>query len=512
MRRPYEMRLQRFSALWLVLAVALLVRWVGIDHEVAEHYYLDEGTYVHHAQKILGGEFFERRFVYPHFLYYLYALLMWLADRAGVLFSDAVRLLWQVEEPLAQRWLLCRLAVATLSAAASVPVYRIGTRLSGAFGGVAAAALWIACPSLNQSAHLLISDAPAAAFAAFALERASRLVEREHWRDYLWAGLFAGLAAGTKYPAGTVAVAILAVWAWQRARSRRWGWGLLIAGTAALAAFVATTPSLLVHFRHALTGEQGIFFGVRQYGEGGWIGVMPRSQAAFYGGQLLGDWGVPALAGGIAGWFLLRPEARRHALALAPFPLAYLVLVAGAMNMVVVRNLFPALPALAALLGAGVGTLAARAGRRWGVAVLVLALAWPAWATARQSVALARDGTRVLARDWMLANVRPGSRLLKESYTPDFPAGAFALTKGRFAARLSVDEIQAAEIEYVLLSENAFGRFFSDDTREVEEHHLEFRRTYERMFREFTLVREWQPSATRDGPRLLLYRTAPGPG
>jgi 4-amino-4-deoxy-L-arabinose transferase-like glycosyltransferase len=498
--------LSRRPLLWLLL-LALAVRWIGVDHEVAERYYLDEGTYIHHAQKILGGELIERRFVYPHLLYYLYALLIWVADRAEPLFGVAVRLIWGVEEPLAARWLLCRLAVATLSALAVVPVYRMAARLAGSPGGVAAGALWIACPSLNQSAHLLISDAPAAAFAAFALERVSRLVERESWRDYLWAGFFSGLAAGTKYPAGTVAVAIVAVWIWLRLRRRDWNSGLAVAGAAALGAFLLTTPSILVHFRHALFGGQGIFFGVRQYGGGGWIGVMPHSNAAFYGEQLASDWGWPALVAGVAGWWALEPLARKRALLLAPFPIAYLLLVAGAMNMVVVRNLFPALPALAALLGAGVGALAGRI-RRPAVAALglVLVLAWPAGATALQTVALARDGTRVLARDWMLANLPGGARLFKESYTPEFPESSFAVSKSRFAARVSFEDLEAAGIEYVLLSENAFGRFFSDDVREVEEHHREFRAAYERMFREFELVREWRPSRVRDGPRLLLYR------
>ena len=60
-----------------------------------------------------------------------------------------------------------------------------------------------------------------------------------------------------------------------------------------MVAFVAATPSLLVFPRLAFFGDRGMLFGARQYGAGGWLGVMPQSNALYYG---------EIVAGASGGW------------------------------------------------------------------------------------------------------------------------------------------------------------------------------------------------------------------
>jgi hypothetical protein len=580
-----------------LVALSLAVRFAGIDSEVSGRYYLDEGTYYHHATAIDGGELLTRTFVYPHLTYYADALTLWAAARFPAVVAALARRLYGLDEPLAVAWLLLRGVVALLSALTVVPVFRIAERLGGgggaavagevgeggpaaaagggSIGGIAglagtprtgraagalAAALLILSPLYNEGSHLNTCDVPSAFFAAVCLLFAARLAARESARGYALAGIAAGLAAASKYPAGLVALAIAAVWIGWRLRRRDWNGGLAWAALAALGTVVAVMPSLVAYPDFAFGGERGVFFGARQYGRGGWLGVMPESNAAFYAGQLLWSFGWPAVAAGLSGLALLAVRAlragrtggdaravrdtpasaggRRRApvaagpLWLAIYPAAFLFLITS-MNMVVKRNLYPVLPILAAYLGVGIAAwlepateLAGGAGgwppappsrprlrAAWRVAAagLLLACVWPpAELTARQTIAYVRPTTREDAAAWIGLHLPPGASLVKESYTPDFPAGRFAVSQQRLAGRIPIPELRDPQNDYLLLSSAAYARFrdpaalFTDTQRELA-------RRYDEIFRTFPLAKEWVPGELQLGPVLRLYRIEPDP-
>jgi hypothetical protein len=518
-----------------LLAISLLVRWLGVPHEVGEGSYLDEGTYISRALKVNDGEVLQMRFAYPHFLYYLYAFVFWLAQQFWGLVQAVSGLLFGLTDPSPVRRLLARFAAAGIATLAVWPAWRIAERLAGRIAGWAGGLLIVAAPLFNSDAHLLISDVPAATFAGLCLLPLIGLREEETHRRYAASGILAGLAAATKYPAGTVALAIVGSWAAARFRRRDlphrrpWHWGLFTAAAAAMLTFLAVMPSLVVYWRHAWTSDQGLLFGLRQYGGGGWFGVVRRSDALFYLGRLIENWGIVALVGGAVGCVLIAAQSRRRGMFFEwlVFPLAYFVLIA-AMTMSVTRNLDPLLPPLAGLLGAGLAVLAqrlasilaaraqnvpsgekrVRAAAWMKVMVPALALVPPIAATALQTVSLCRPGTRVVAREWIEANVPPGATILAEHYTPTFFSGRQrVIVARRFLPTWEFERMQREGVQYLLLSNGAYGRFFNDDLVRTNDWPVTYRAAYETIFREFELVAEWQPSAVRDGPKVSLYRT-----
>ncbi|HVT57042.1 MAG TPA: glycosyltransferase family 39 protein [Thermoanaerobaculia bacterium] len=542
-------RRSRAAVLPALVLLSLAVRLAGIDSEVTGRYYLDEGTYYHHASRIDDGEPLLRSFVYPHFTYYADALTLWLAARFPAAVASSARTLYGLEEPLAVSWLLLRLVVALLSAATVVPVFRIAERISSPAAAALAAVLVVLSDLYNEGSHLNICDLPAAFFATLCLLFAARLLDVESARDYVLAGVAAGLAAGSKYPAGFVALAVVAVWLRWRIARRDLRPDLLWAGLAAAATVLLVMPSLLVYPESALWGKQSILFGARQYGRHGWLGVLPGSNLGFYADQLAWSFGVPALVLGGSGLLFLGRRRVARLLWLAPFPAVFFLLIVS-MNMAVKRNLYPIIPMLAVFLGVGIArwlellaprpagaaapcaaerpaqpasrrALLARfpllPGRvrrplRWLAAAAVLALTlWPAAdLTARQTIGFVTPTTREAAAAWIGAHLPAGAAIVKELYTPDFPPHRFAVAAERFVGRIPIPDLRGPDNDYVLLSSAAYSRFrdpaalFTDNQRQIA-------RRYEEIFTTFPLVREWIPGELQLGPVLRLYRIDPDP-
>ena len=266
-----------------------------------------------------------------------------------------------------------------------------------------------------------------------------------------------------------MAIAILAVWLRGAWRARRVTAGLLWAAGSAIAVFLLCNLALLVYPKLAFFGERGMFFGVFQYAGEGWLGVVPRSPALYYLQALAESFGWPALIAGTVGLVLaVRQGTGRKALWLLPFPVFYLALLL-AMTVAVKRNLYPVLPALAALLGMGVATVIAGLPARWLPRVVLSAavLLAPLAATVSQTAGFARPGTRVLARDWIREHVPRGAAIVKDDYTPDFDAGEYATwrAKGiRFVGQMPDTILAAPELDLILVSGAAYQRFF--DRRE----------------------------------------------
>ena len=505
---------RRVLALVALIAVSLAIHVIGIEHEVGDGYYHDEGTYRHHANEINKGNYLRDSFFYPHFLYYLDAFATWMASLAHQPLLAVSGWVYGIDDWGVFCRLLARLITGVLAGLTVVPVYLVAERLAGIWAGCAAGLL-ISCSTVyNAGSHINTSDVPSAFFAALAFAAAGRLLDGESRGGYAMAGIWAGLAAGTKYPAGLAALAIVAVYLYWRIRERRFGWGLLWAGIPSLLVFLATTPGLALYPSISIFGAKGALFGARQYSTGGWIGVVVDSNAAYYFQLVVQSFAWPAIVLGVAGLLLLRRGQRARALWLLPFPALYLWLIIS-MNMVVERNLYPALPPIAVFLGVGIAALAtwlgerAPAARPWVASALgAVCLLPPMVSVAAQDLAYTRDSTRQQANAWMHENLPFGARIFKERYTPNLSPIAFQVEKTRWIGSYSVADLVAADLDYVVLSSDAFERFLRPELH-FKDYHKVAEANYREIFETLELVAEYVPSRTRLGPRILVYEVPP---
>jgi hypothetical protein len=501
---------------WVValLGLACLTFFTGLQREPTGRYFADEGTYLNHAQQINGGRLLRPWFVYPHLLFYLDAFALWLAGLLGRAWPALARLVWGVEGDPAFSVLATRCVTAACGALTLLPVSAAARRLGGlAAAGLAAAAIALS-PTYVEVAHLSVSDVPAGLFAALTFAAAAALLGAESRRGYLAGGAAAGLAAGSKYPAGLAAVALAAVYLHWRLGDRRLRPGLFWAALAAIAAFLLSTPSLLA-FPLAVYrgGGTDILYGLRQYALGGWAGVVHASNTAYYGRELVHALGWPLIVLGAAGFVWRCREARRLAAWLLPFPVLYLGLVVS-LQVAVRRNLFPALPALAALLAAGAAgwlALARRAPspaarRLLPVAIALLCLAPIALTTAGWLARTLRPTTREEAAAWIAAHLPPGSSIVQEQYTPRL-GPAFTTRHPRFVSRLTPAELRDPRHDFVFLASDAYERFFRTDDPANQDREAPGR--YREIFERCEVWREWTPGRFQDGPKLSLYKLDP---
>jgi 4-amino-4-deoxy-L-arabinose transferase-like glycosyltransferase len=512
--RAPEVKAGRLLVICVVLS--FVIRLLGIDWELSGRYYQDEGIYYAAAQAINEGDLYPESFIYGHLTYYAAALVLWVQDLFANSLLRLAGLFFDVSDQTGLSWVLLRGLSAICSALTVVPVFQIARRFGGLVAAGIAAGLVVFSSLYNEVSHLIISDVPAAFFATLCLLFVSRLIDRERLSDYLWAGCAAGLAAGCKYPAGVVAIAIPAVWIYWRIKTRSWSWSLLQAGLTSVLTFLATMPALWSRTDSAFAGAgKDFFFGLRQYSKGGWIGVTPTSNTVWYGEKMSENFGLPALIVGGLGLLVLQQRTRRQVLLILPFPAIYLGLITS-MNMVVKRNLQPALPIVAAILALGIVAWIDRFGpsrlQARGVLVtllVVVVLAIPVGRTVAQDLSMVRPSTRELAVDWINRNVPRGAAFVQEEYTPKLDYKKYQRMKRRFAARYTLEEITDPTWDYLLLAGPAFYRFL-DPANWTEPHHEEFARRYRKMF-EFELVRDFAPGKTRFGPQILLYKIDPDP-
>lgn len=499
-------------ALLVLVLLSFALRWIGLSFELTTHFHNDEGTFLAVAKDIQAGELLPQRFHYPHLLYYLSAFGLWFQGLFPAALNGLAAALFGVPEEHASV-LLLRLLTASLSALTTIPVFLAARRVAGLWAGLLAGALIALSPTYNEVSHLAISDVPAGFFAALTLFFVARLVDGENLRDYLLAGGSAALAAASKYPAGVVAIAIVAVWLYWRLRRRDFNFYLLWSGLGSIATLLLVMPALWLRFSSVIggPGQHDILFGYRQYALEGWIGVVVESTGAYYLKGLAAAFGAPALLFGALGLLVLEPRSRRRALVLLPYPIVLIALLM-AMNVVVKRNMQPLLPAVAIVLGVGLSAWLSRLERHRApdyaaLMLCLLFLAAPAVRTVAWDVSRTRPGTSQLAVEWIDAHVPQGSAFVKEAYTPDLNRRRYLWRQARYAARLTLDEIRDPRWDYLLLARNAHQRFLAEDKR-LKPHHQVYAGRYQEMF-DLELVERFQPGWLRSGPDLLLYRTDP---
>ena len=406
------------AILWIVVLLAAALRlfpvWFGLPFPHARP---DEAVAVAHAMDVLAGDFNPRFFHWPSLTFYLFATVLGVASLGRrLLASDPVL-------PPDVALILARSTVAIAGTATVFVLYRLGRRIADLQTGVIAAGFLAVAILHVRDSHFAMTDVLMTLFVTASLALLVRAVDAavttasgERLAAFAQAGLVGGLAASTKYNAAAVVAAMGAAQLvlWKERRARPWvprTWLPSVAFVAAFAAgFVLATPyavldygkfsaDLIFDFTH-LSGGHGINLGR------GWLYHATRSLP--YGT------GVPIFAAGMLGIPLMVWHYPRSAVILILFAAAFYTAI-GSGYTVFFRYVLPLVPIICLTAAVAVrrtaSWLALRTGIAHGrlVAALLIIVAGPALVNSVWfDVLLARTDTRVLAGEWLAANLREG--------------------------------------------------------------------------------------------------------
>lgn len=392
-----------------IIGVGAFVRLFRLDAGLPEVVHVDSFKFVDEAARMAaGGGLRPERFQYPGLFTYALALVYKLGSVDSVYWKHLVSH-----------------AVAALSGVALIPATFVAARrLCGRGGALLAAGLAAVCIQGVTLSRIPSPDNLGAVFVTLALWAV--LAPRPGWRPYVLAGVFAGLAIGSKFNGLYVLpfVALAATVGPGRSGLKVGAPRIVAALLIAVVVFTLTTPFFWLETAEYLDRLK-LEAQIQRWGQvgriqDGWLDYLfsttPTWEQPWLSTSLLGNLGLPGLvvllfALGLA----LCGRGGRGALVCALFFLVYLVLISGPGRLKAYRFLMPILPIGYALIG----WMVERALRRWPwrlrpvlATVGVVVLLQPAFLTGRLVVHASRPLTNELAAEWIRDHVPPGSRVL----------------------------------------------------------------------------------------------------
>jgi hypothetical protein len=407
--------------LTVVLAAALGLRLWGIGHGLPYAYNADENAhFVPGAIGLFGHGFHPHYFVNPPgYTYLLHAVFaVWFGGREGVSSAYATH--------PTEVFVVARVTAAVVGTVAVWLLYCAGARLVDRRVGLLAAALLAVAFLPIFYSHLALNDVPTLAPIALSLWGTAGVLRRGHPLDYAIAGLGLGLACATKYTGGIVLLPLLAATAIQLTSGGRRGGavrGIVLAGVLALGAFLVANPYAVLDFAAFRDGLQHQSSAAED--EAGKLGLTQDSGQLYYLWTF--TWGlgwVPLVAAALGGLAMLAWD-RRLALLLIPAPVLY-ILFMGTQQRFFGRWLLPVFPIVCLMAAWAIVYAAQVAGRRAPVLRptlyalgAVLLLGQGAVYAMHNGLVLSRPDTRNLARDWLVANVPPKTKIVVEPVVPD---------------------------------------------------------------------------------------------
>lgn len=440
-------------ALWAILLAALWLRIDGIGFGLPALNDPDEPLFMMTALEMLQKQSFDPGwFGHPGTITF-YSLAAVIAAVGGIgvatgRFADGDAFAAAVYADPGILFLPARVMIALCGVLCVWLVFRLGKKFGGARVGLAAAAMLAVNAVHIDYSQIIRTDVQASVFMLFGAVAAVGIAERGRARDYLLAGLCAGLACATKWPAATILVTVLGAWAY-RSRSARGWYGPILAAGAALVTLVAVSPYLLIEHATVIANLSGE---ARAAHPGATGGGFFANLGWYVANPLLSSFGVGGLALAALGLFWGSGRARLWAFVFLPFCLLFLVMIA-AQTLRWERWIVPLLPfaaiAAARALCALAELLPPHRSRPLALPAALLVLMVPMLGEARIAAAERRHDTRQMASTWLRTHAPPGSSVLIEHAAFDLLASPFTLrTAMGSAGCVDVRDLLGGQIRY----------------------------------------------------------------
>jgi 4-amino-4-deoxy-L-arabinose transferase-like glycosyltransferase len=488
----------------LIVAVGAVLRFWGLAGGLPSSLGVDEPQIMTRSLAMVKtGDFNPHFFDYPGLYLYLQAAVIVARFLAGAS-AGAWSSLAQVTDYDFYLW--GRALTAAFGTATVYLVYRAGTRW-GTSQALIAAAVFAVLPIHVRESHYVLTDVPMTFFVALALVLSLRAHEQGSLPAFAWAGVAAGLAAGTKYT-GWVSILMPLVAAATLPVSRPGRWRHMLAGVAGFsAAFLLAAPFTVLDLPGFLDGFGHLAAAVPRRAmsaDPGWQVYLKHLRMSMgWPGFLMAGAGLVVFVVRLVGG----PRRARFAIALVFLPVFWLMLIDR--TLIFARYLLPAVPFVCLLVAEAAVSVAAWLGHRAlpraartavVTALLAGALAEPALTSVWFDRDMGRQWTYSLAIDWIAAHVKPGARIVHEAAALHFPVQRYQVEYARSLADKDLDFYVSGNIDYVVATSAVYGRFFADRAHFPGKY-----LAYQNIFARLSPVHTVQPSPEHPGPEVRIF-------
>ncbi len=407
----------------------------------------------------------------------------------------------------------------------------MGRRVFGEQVGLIGAWLSVLYPITVQHAQVVRTDRAAMFFVLLGLWLCLRLLDRPTMGNQIMAGIAVGLGIATRYHLAALIPLLLAVEEfvlWRQASrplNLKAAWiGVHVGVFAVAIAFVLSTPFFFLDFR---TAARDLMAEARS-GHLGRDGLSPVGNFIWYltyGIPQNITWPQMMFAAIGVGLAVGRRDLRQ--LLLLGFLLTFLAGVSLS-RLHVGYWLIPLLPVFALFAADALNASISQLARRLRVGhtvqgglmftLLLLISVSPGYEAFRSDIRGTNPSTRILAREWILRNLPPGSRIAQEWYTaPLVVADFYGYAQDRYAGPLTgtdfvvferfslaagrtLDDYYRDTFQYLVVSSGIYGRYLAEPHRYPSE--VAF---YRKLFAEGRLLQQFEESTTREGPVIRIY-------
>ncbi len=429
----------------IVVALALSLRVWGVGQGLPASYYPDERHFINRAMSLGTGDlnphWFHKPALYMYLLFIEYGLF-YLIGRIAGLFASMQDLARLYINDLTAFLLIGRITTALLGTATVWLVYRVGRRMYGWRVALAAAVFLCLTFAHVRSSQQVKADVPMAFLALLSFFFIYRISTDGRWRDYVLAGLFAGLGMATKYTPVVLLIPIFYAHLAFLASRRPFRWGQVLNGKLLLAPlflccgfFLGSPYNLLDPYwveTNLATWFQPHLAGSGSSAAFSLTGLLDGliGPILHFTGVVLKNDGLGPVMGGLslAGLLYLIVRRRRGDWLIVLTVLS-VIIISGLLfgSYAEARHFNIVYPLLALALAGLVVDLAEKlvpararnAGFGSGMVMIlltVLIIAPSTEAIIRFNARMARKDTRTVAKEWIEANIPLGSRILVDDY------------------------------------------------------------------------------------------------
>ena len=428
--------------LYLVIVIGFILRVIGVEFGKPFRYHPDEMKLVWQAGHLLDYHSWSKETlfligVYPPFFTYvlaiafaLYRLLMVIIGQfPSIAAIKEIYYVYPFQFHLIGRW------ISILAGTATIPLlYWVGKKLYGKLTGLLSAAFLAVIFFHVRTSHFATVDVFVTFLTMVSFAFSVAILEKNDVKYYIGAGVFAGLAAATKFNAGIVVLPLIISHFFSYFSNSTVDWKtfflkIVIAGVVTLAVFLIACPMPLLDFKEFWGGIVGTvrFESIGKLGSGGsfwsyFTGDQSPGYGFFHFNTLPKGLGWPIVLLFCIGTIILLIRHKKQDFVILVFPIVLYLLV-GRLNYKALRHLMMAIPFFLIISAETLRILTHKFDKRAGLPIAIILFGIGIVIPQIQKslsydLAMQETDTRTIAKDWIESNIPAGAKIGVDEFSP----------------------------------------------------------------------------------------------